>query len=133
MPQNLSQVTFQTAACNMTDVMGRGLELHAVTVLLVLAFWGLLWGIIGMVLVVPIVAMLRIGLSRFATTRPLGELLAGRLPGTEPANHTLRFASIEDDGQLVGRPGSEKLRRRPGSLERFIEQELDPKNRGTEG
>jgi AI-2 transport protein TqsA len=65
-------------------LMGKGLELHPVTVLLALAFWGLLWGVMGMVLAVPIVATLRIVLSRFSTTRPLGHLLAGRLPGTEP-------------------------------------------------
>jgi AI-2 transport protein TqsA len=61
-------------------LIGRGLELHPVTVLLALAFWGLLWGIVGMVLAVPIVATLRIVLSRFDTTRGLGNLLAGRLP-----------------------------------------------------
>jgi AI-2 transport protein TqsA len=64
-------------------LMGRGLELHPVTVLLALAFWGLLWGIVGMVLAVPIVAMLRIVLSHFHTTRPLANLLAGQLPITE--------------------------------------------------
>ncbi len=64
-------------------MMGRGMELHPVTVLLALAFWGLLWGIVGMVLAMPIVAMLRIVLSRFSTTRPLANLLAGQLPGTE--------------------------------------------------
>jgi AI-2 transport protein TqsA len=63
-------------------LMGRGLELHPVTVLLSLAFWGLLWGVMGMVLAVPIVATIRLVLSRFTTTRSLGELLAGRLPGT---------------------------------------------------
>jgi AI-2 transport protein TqsA len=63
-------------------LMGRGLELHPVTVLLALAFWGLLWGVVGMVLAVPIVAVMRIVLSRFHTTRPLAELLAGHLPGT---------------------------------------------------
>ncbi|MGW8257187.1 MAG: AI-2E family transporter, partial [Thermoguttaceae bacterium] len=31
-------------------LLGRGLELHPVTVLLALAFWGLLWGYMGMVL-----------------------------------------------------------------------------------
>jgi AI-2 transport protein TqsA len=61
-------------------MMGRGLELHPVTVLLALAFWGLLWGIVGMVLAIPIVASLRIVLSRFSTTRPLAHLLAGELP-----------------------------------------------------
>ena len=60
-------------------MMGKGLELHPVTVLLALAFWGLLWGIVGMVLAMPIVASLRIVLSRFSTTRPLANLLAGEL------------------------------------------------------
>ena len=64
-------------------LMGRDLELHPVTVLLSLAFWGLLWGIIGMVLAVPMVAMLRIVLTRFSATRSLGNLLAGHLPGAE--------------------------------------------------
>jgi AI-2 transport protein TqsA len=63
-------------------LMGRGLELHPVTVLLALAFWGLLWGIVGMVLAVPIVAVLRIVLSRFTATRSIANLLAGELPGT---------------------------------------------------
>ena len=63
-------------------LMGRGLELHPVTVLLALAFWGLLWGVVGMVLAVPIVAMLRIVLGKFTTTRSLAGLLAGHLPGT---------------------------------------------------
>jgi AI-2 transport protein TqsA len=65
-------------------LMGRGLELHPVTVLLALAFFGLLWGVVGMVLAVPIAAVVRIVLSRFATTRPLGNLLAGQLPGARP-------------------------------------------------
>jgi AI-2 transport protein TqsA len=64
-------------------MMGKGLELHPVTVLLALAFWGLLWGIVGMVLAMPIVASLRIVLSRFSTTRPLANLLAGELPRRE--------------------------------------------------
>lgn len=62
-------------------LMGHGLELHPVTVILALAFWGLLWGIVGMVLAVPIVAAMRVVLAQFSTTRPLAELLAGRLPG----------------------------------------------------
>lgn len=61
-------------------LMGQGLDLHPVTVLFALAFWGLLWGVVGMVLAVPIAASLRIVLARLPTTRPLGELLAGQLP-----------------------------------------------------
>lgn len=66
-------------------MMGRGLEMHPVTVLLALAFWGLLWGITGMVLAVPIVAAIKIVLAKFSTTRPIADLLAGHLPGASPA------------------------------------------------
>lgn len=66
-------------------LMAHGLELHPVTILLSLAFWGLLWGIVGMFLAVPIVAMLRIVLAEFETTRPLAELLSGRFPKREAA------------------------------------------------
>jgi AI-2 transport protein TqsA len=62
-------------------LMGEGLELHPVTVLLSLAAWGLLWGPIGMLLAVPITAVIRIVLVRFEITKPIGELLGGRLPG----------------------------------------------------
>jgi len=63
-------------------LMGRGLELHPVTILLALAFWGLLWGYMGMVLAVPITAIIRIILIRFETTRAIGNLLGGKLPGS---------------------------------------------------
>jgi AI-2 transport protein TqsA len=61
-------------------MVGQGMELHPVTVLLSLAFWGLLWGIVGMILAVPIVATLRLVFSHFNTTRPIANLLAGQLP-----------------------------------------------------
>ncbi len=61
-------------------LMGRGLELHPVTILLSLAFWGLIWGIMGMVLAVPMTAAIRIVFMQFETTRAAAELLAGRLP-----------------------------------------------------
>jgi AI-2 transport protein TqsA len=61
-------------------LMGDGVKLHPVTILLSLAFWGLLWGPIGMILAVPITATIRIVIVRFQTTKPIGDLLAGRLP-----------------------------------------------------
>ena len=62
-------------------LMGEGLDLHPVTLLLALMFWGLLWGIPGMLLAAPLTAVLRLILDRSETTRPVAELLAGRLPG----------------------------------------------------
>jgi AI-2 transport protein TqsA len=61
-------------------IMGEGLDLHPVTVLLALIFWGLLWGPVGMLLAAPMTAVLRIVLGRLETTRPAAELMAGRLP-----------------------------------------------------
>lgn len=61
-------------------VMGSGLDLHPVTILLALIFWGLLWGPVGMLLAAPMTAVLRIVLGRIDTTRTVAELLAGRLP-----------------------------------------------------
>lgn len=65
-------------------VMGKGLELSPVTILAALVFWGLLWGIVGMLLAAPITAVIRIVLAKFKTTRGVAELLAGRIPGERP-------------------------------------------------
>lgn len=62
-------------------VMGNSFDLHPVAVLLTLVFWGMLWGVVGMILATPITASLKIALERHASTRPLAALLAGRLDG----------------------------------------------------
>lgn len=61
-------------------MMGEGMDLHPVVVIACLIFWGLVWGIPGAFLSVPITASLKIILSKIKYTRPLAELLAGRLP-----------------------------------------------------
>ena len=58
-------------------LMGEGLNLHPVTVLLALSFWGLLWGVVGMFLAAPITAAIRIVLMQFDMLKPIGNLLAG--------------------------------------------------------
>jgi len=58
-------------------LMGEGLNLHPVTVLLALSFWGLLWGVVGMFLAAPITAAIRIVFMQFDMLRPIGNLLAG--------------------------------------------------------
>ncbi len=74
---------FQLAVGNGVEprLMGEGLDLHPLTILLALIFWGLIWGIVGMLLAAPITAILKIILTRFETTKPMAEVLAGRLPG----------------------------------------------------
>ena len=59
-------------------IMGDSLGLHPIAILMALIFWGMLWGVPGMLLATPITAVLKILLDRLELTRPLGELLAGR-------------------------------------------------------
>jgi len=61
-------------------LMGESMDLHPVAILMFLIFWGLVWGVAGMFLAVPITAILKIILSRIETTKPMAEILAGRLP-----------------------------------------------------
>ncbi len=64
-------------------LMGKRMNLHPIIVLMALSFWGLLWGAIGMLLAVPITAILRIILMEFETLKPVGMILAGKLPNIE--------------------------------------------------
>ena len=58
-------------------MMGDSMDLHPIVVLLALVFWGLIWGIPGMLLATPITAVFKLVLERFETTRPVARLLAG--------------------------------------------------------
>jgi AI-2 transport protein TqsA len=60
-------------------VMGEALDLHPVVILIALIFWGMLWGIAGALLAVPITAILKIALEKSEQARPITELMAGRL------------------------------------------------------
>lgn len=65
-------------------LMGEGLELHPVSILIGLVFWGLIWGVVGMLLAAPIMAIVQIVSGRFLTTKPIADLLAGRLESVAP-------------------------------------------------
>lgn len=60
-------------------VMGENLGLHPIVILLFLLFWGLVWGIPGMFLAVPITAVMKIVFSKIETTKRLAKLLGGEL------------------------------------------------------
>jgi AI-2 transport protein TqsA len=62
-------------------VLGDSLDLHPVTILSALIFWGTLWGIMGMLLATPITAVIKILLERVPSARPIAELMAGRMGG----------------------------------------------------
>lgn len=50
-------------------IMGRTLNLSPLGVILALTFWGVIWGILGMFLSVPITSVMLITFSRFKSTR----------------------------------------------------------------
>jgi AI-2 transport protein TqsA len=60
-------------------VMGESLDLHPVTILVTLMFWGALWGVVGMLLAVPMTAIAKLLFEKSELTQPLAELMAGRL------------------------------------------------------
>ena len=57
-------------------VMGRSLTLNPVIILLSLTFWGWMWGIVGIILAVPILAAFKIFCAHIEPMEPLAEFLS---------------------------------------------------------
>ncbi|MBN1517348.1 AI-2E family transporter [Candidatus Sumerlaeota bacterium] len=66
--------------------LGEGLDIHPAVVLLALAIWGLLWGVVGALLSVPMTAIIKIILMQTKTLRPIGLAMEGKLPGYKDRN-----------------------------------------------
>ncbi|HMQ10612.1 MAG TPA: AI-2E family transporter [Oligoflexia bacterium] len=60
-------------------LLGQTLGFHPVTILLCLLFWGLVWGIPGMFLAVPMTSILKIILEQIDATKSIAKLLEGQL------------------------------------------------------
>jgi predicted PurR-regulated permease PerM len=57
-------------------ILGDRLNLSPILLIFSLLFWGWMWGIVGMLLSVPIMSMIKIILSKFESTRPLSILMS---------------------------------------------------------
>lgn len=57
-------------------LMGSSLNLSGLVIMLSLSFWGAIWGIVGMVICVPLTVVLLIICSKFEKTRPVAVLLS---------------------------------------------------------
>jgi predicted PurR-regulated permease PerM len=57
-------------------IMGRSLTLNPVIILLSLTFWGWMWGVVGVILAVPILAAFKIFCAHIKPMEPLAEFLS---------------------------------------------------------
>jgi predicted PurR-regulated permease PerM len=60
------------------SILGRLMTLHPLAVFLALLFWGWIWGLAGVFLAVPLLAVCKILCDHTPSLRPLGALLGGR-------------------------------------------------------
>ena len=73
-------------------LMGANLNLSGLVIMLSLAFWGAIWGVVGMVLCVPLTVMVVIVCSRFEGARAIAVLLSesGEIGQTVRQTHCLK-------------------------------------------
>ncbi|MEO6347092.1 MAG: AI-2E family transporter [Aquaticitalea sp.] len=58
--------------------MGRSFSINIITVLVMLMFWGFIWGIPGMIMSIPITVFIKIILEQSPNTEVIANLLSGR-------------------------------------------------------
>ncbi|MDB4088766.1 AI-2E family transporter [Flavobacteriales bacterium] len=57
--------------------MGKTFSINVITILVMLMFWGFIWGIPGMIMSIPITVLLKIIMERFPRTQKIAKLMAG--------------------------------------------------------
>ncbi|MBP9707715.1 MAG: AI-2E family transporter [Oligoflexales bacterium] len=63
--------------------LGESLDLHPIAILIALMFWGMIWGITGMLLAAPILVIIKISLDKIPQAKFYSELLSGRIHVSE--------------------------------------------------
>lgn len=58
--------------------MGKSFSINIIAVLVMLMFWGYIWGIAGMIMSIPITVFLKIILEQFPSTKVVASLLSGK-------------------------------------------------------
>jgi predicted PurR-regulated permease PerM len=57
--------------------MGKSFSINVIAVLVMLMFWGFLWGIPGLIMAIPITVFIKIILEQFSGTKVIASLLSG--------------------------------------------------------
>ncbi len=58
--------------------MGKSFSINIITILIMLMFWGFIWGIPGMVLSIPLTVFIKIMLEQFPKTRTIANLMSAK-------------------------------------------------------
>lgn len=57
--------------------MGKSFSINIISVLVMLMFWGYLWGVPGLIMAIPITVFIKIILEQFPSTKKLANLISG--------------------------------------------------------
>ncbi|HJN05104.1 MAG TPA: AI-2E family transporter [Bacteroidales bacterium] len=57
--------------------MGKSFSINVITILIMLMFWGYIWGIPGLIMAIPITVFLKVVLEQSPKTKIIAELMAG--------------------------------------------------------
>jgi len=57
--------------------MGKSFSINVITILIMLMFWGFIWGVPGLIMSIPITVFVKIILEQFPKTKAIAEFLAG--------------------------------------------------------
>ncbi len=57
--------------------MGKSFSINIITILVMLMFWGYLWGVSGLIMAIPITVFIKIILEQFPGTRKVADLFSG--------------------------------------------------------
>ena len=93
----LEAIHFAVSHVVQPRMQGQSLNLDPIVVLLALAFWSVLWGVVGAFLSTPLTVMAMAVLAEFKSTRPLAVLLSS---DGKP------YADLEAEASSAGSPAS---------------------------
>ena len=57
--------------------MGKSFSINIITILVMLMFWGFIWGVPGLIMSIPITVFIKIILEQFQNTKAIASLMAG--------------------------------------------------------
>lgn len=83
-------VTVQVSMAYVVEprIAGHRLNLSPLVILLALAFWGAIWGIVGMIMAVPLVVVIKSVLEANVRTKPIAMLMANVVAGSPESRKT---------------------------------------------